>query len=108
MQLKSIGNPKGYNWEGSGELYEDEYFHGTRKSTNPASKAKGTFMFSFLPEGRTLVGQAIGPDQNGRLISMSWAMGRDDESLELGKRWLNSQAHAKLRPDLTVASMSDQ
>ncbi|KAB0491100.1 hypothetical protein [Pseudomonas vancouverensis] len=92
LRLRNSDNVGGYRWQGTCELYEDHYLHGTWKSLKKAAPSSGVFSFLMLPQGEVMVGQAMGADKFGTPRTSDWILARQAADIDIGKKWLIKHA----------------
>ncbi len=88
LQLVNFDNSGGHAWRGECLLHDERYLYGTWRSSKPGAQSAGVFSFLALPQGKILVGQAIGQDPAGVPRASDWILGRQPEDVEQGKQWL--------------------
>jgi hypothetical protein len=77
-----------YLWQGSGELHDGQFFCGMWKSRTHGPRPLGVFSFYVLPQGDAAVGQAFGPDPEGKVTRYDWALGRTHEAMAAAQIWI--------------------
>jgi hypothetical protein len=83
--IKNSNNSRGYKWEGTATILDDQFLLGNWRSTRADKQAHGAFCLTIGFEGAYMAGFFLAPDVPEAMFASAFVLGRSPRDVETAR-----------------------